>query len=121
MTRLTSLFLSIAFAFSVCAGQRIEPLPYKVPAKLPDLAETLSPSAIHVDGWLGARVLANETNRLLHVDTEPLLAGFRQKPGSHAWIGEHIGKWMHAATLAWAYTGDPALRAKLDAAAKELI
>lgn len=25
----------------------------------------------------------------------------------------HVGKWMHAATLAWASTGDARLRAKL--------
>ena len=68
-----------------------------------------------------ARIDANEKNRLLPVDTEPLLAGFRHKPGSHPWIGEHVGKWLHAATLAWAYSGDPALRAKLDRVADELV
>ena len=99
----------------------IEPLPFKVPSKLPDVAEMLSPSAVHIQGWLGARVAANEVNRLLVVDTEPLLAGFRKKPGSHPWIGEHVGKWMHAATLAWANTGDAALREKLDRVAAELI
>ena len=80
-------------------------MPYRVEAKLPDAAELLSPSTVHMDGWLGARVAANEKNRLLVVDTEPLLAGFHKKPGSHPWIGEHVGKWMHAATLAWANTG----------------
>jgi len=116
-----ALLLVLASVTFARSAQPIEPLTYRVAAKMPDVAETLSPSDIHVDGWLGARVLANETNRLLHVDTEPLLAGFRHKPGSHAWIGEHIGKWMHAATLAWAYTGDPALRAKLDRNVAELI
>ena len=86
-----------------------------------DRAEVLSPSAIQVEGWLGARIMANATNRLLSVDTGPLLAGFHHKPGSHPWIGEHVGKWMHAATLAWANTGDPRLRAKLDSVAAELI
>ena len=99
----------------------IELRPFKVPSKLPDVAELLSPSAVHIQGWLGARVAANEVNRLLVVDTEPLLAGFRKKPGSHPWIGEHVGKWMHAATLAWANTGDTALRGKLDRVAAELI
>jgi len=99
----------------------IRSLPFKVPAKLPDAAEMLSPSAVRIDGWLGARVAANEANLLLVVDTEPLLAGFRKKPGSHPWIGEHVGKWMHAATLAWANTGDAALREKLDRVAAELI
>ena len=96
-------------------------VPYRVETKLPDVAELLSPSAVHMDGWLGARVAVNEKNRLLVVDTEPLLAGFHKKPGSHPWIGEHVGKWMHAATLAWVNTGDPELRAKLDRVAAELI
>ena len=80
-----------------------EPLPFRAAAGWPDQAEVLSPSAIQVEGWLGARIMANATNRLLTVDTEPFLAGFRQKPGSHPWIGEHVGKWMHAATLASVY------------------
>ena len=103
------------------SAERIEPLPYAVPARLPDVADVLPPSAVHLDGWLGHRVEINARNRLLTVDTEPLLAGFHKKPGSHPWIGEHVGKWMHAATLAWAYTGDPALREKLDRVAADLI
>src|SRR5262245_43838834 len=99
----------------------IEPIPFLLPARLPDRVELLSPSHIHIDGWLGPRIAANANNRLLNVDTEPLLAGYRKRPGSHPWIGEHIGKWLHAATLAWAYTGDPALKAKLDQVAAELI
>jgi hypothetical protein len=93
----------------------------KVTAASPDVDEVLSPAAIHIDGWLGARIDANESKRLLDVDTVPLLAGYHKKPGSHPWIGEHIGKWMHAATLAWAYSGDQRLRDKLDRAAAELI
>ncbi|MGO9470668.1 MAG: glycoside hydrolase family 127 protein, partial [Isosphaeraceae bacterium] len=46
---------------------------------------------------------------------------YRKRPGSHPWIGEHVGKWLHAATLAWAYTGDPHLKAKLDRVAADLI
>ncbi|MCX6903038.1 MAG: glycoside hydrolase family 127 protein, partial [Verrucomicrobia bacterium] len=108
-------------AAGAVAGASIEPVPFKAAAKMPDVAEMLPPSAIHINGWLGARIDANEKNRLLKVDTEPLLAGFRKKPGTHPWIGEHVGKWMHAATLAWAYTGDPALRDKLDQVAAELV
>jgi len=98
-----------------------EPVPFVAPAGLPDAALVLSPSQIHIGGWLGARIDSNEKNRLLTVDTEPLLAGYRKRPGSHPWIGEHVGKWLHAATLAWAYTGDPALKAKLDRVAADLI
>jgi DUF1680 family protein len=99
----------------------IKPMPPRVPARLPDKFEMLAPSQIHLGGWLGARIDANEKNRLLKVDVEPLLAGYRHRPGSHPWIGEHIGKWLHAATLAWAYTADPALKAKLDQVVAELI
>ena len=98
-----------------------QPLSPRVPALLPDLLQPAAPGEARLRGWLGARVEANETNRLARVDLEPLLAGFRKKPGTHPWIGEHLGKWMHAATLAWAASSDPGLRAKLDYAASELI
>jgi len=120
-----SILWIAALAGCICAGAGaaapIEPLPFKVDAKLPEAAELLPLSAVHIDGWLGARLDANERSRLLKVDTEPLLAGFKKKPGTHPWIGEHVGKWLHAATLAWAYTGDAALREKLDRVAAELI
>ncbi len=97
------------------------PVPYRVEAKIADVFEALPPSAVQLTGFLGQRVRLNAEARLAQVDLEPLLAGFRQKPGSHPWIGEHIGKWMHAATLAWAYTGDVELERKLAYAAAELI
>jgi uncharacterized protein len=117
----STFFLFASLCTAAASAAPITALPFKAAAKIPDQAEALSPSAIHIEGWLGARIEANATNRLLHVDTEPLLAGFRKKPGSHPWIGEHVGKWLHAATLAWAYTGDPALRQKLDAVAADLV
>lgn len=86
-----------------------------------DVAELSSPSAVLLGGWLGERVMASAKKRLLNVDMEPLLAGFQKKPGSHPWIGEHVGKWLHAATLAWSNTSDRALRAKLDRVVSDLI
>jgi DUF1680 family protein len=64
---------------------------------------------------------ANEGNRLVKLDADRLLEGYRHRPGRQTWDGEHVGKWLHAATLAWANTGDPALRQKLDNVAAELI
>lgn len=121
MLRIVIPLLTCAMSSAAAEARPLEPVPYAVPAALPDLAEVLSPSRIEVGGWLGARIAVNEKNRLLVVDTEPLLAGYRQRPGVHPWIGEHVGKWLHAATLAWAYTGDAALRAKLDRVAADLI
>lgn len=118
---LVALALSVgAFEQSSARGE-VQPVPFKVSGQMPDIAELPWPCDVELGGWLGQRVLNNERNRLAKVDLEPLLAGFRQRPGSHPWIGEHIGKWMHAAALAWAYTGDPELRKKLDYAAAELI
>ena len=111
--------LALASSASVQSAP-IEPVPFKVPAKLDDVAQLVSPSRIELGGWLGARVKANAANRLLNVDLEPLLAGYRKRPGSHPWIGEHIGKWLHAATLAWVNNGDPALKAKIDKAVADL-
>lgn len=96
-------------------------VPLRVAAGLTDALELSAPSAVLLGGWLGERITASAKNRLPHVDMEPLLAGFRKKPGSHPWIGEHVGKWMHAATLAWANNSDRALRSKLDWVAAELI
>lgn len=71
-------------------------------------------------GMLGGRVTGN-VRRLLDVDLDVLLAGFRSRPGAHPWIGEHIGKWIHAACLACEDSGSAELRAKLDAAVQDLI
>jgi len=111
----------IASAVNAALAGGVELVPPKAPAVLVDADELLSPSAVHIDGWLGPRIDANESQRLLVVDTKPLLAGYQKRPGSHPWIGEHVGKWMHAATLAWAYSGDQRLRDKLDRVAAELI
>ena len=75
-----------------------------------------------IDGLLGDRMTVNLSERLLAgVDTDVILKGYRQRPGQHAWIGEHVGKFIDAATNAWAYTGDARLKAKLDAAVRDLI
>jgi DUF1680 family protein len=118
--KIAYLLLALVFALPAAAAS-IEPIAAKVTPRVPDSLEVLSPAAVHIDGWIGARIDANAQQRLLTVDTEPLLAGYSHRPGNHPWIGEHVGKWMHAAALAWAYTGDPYLRTKLDRVAAELV
>ena len=85
-----------------------------------DRQEMQSPDKVHLTGWLGTRIAANESNRLVKLDPARLLEGYRHRPGRQAWDGEHVGKWLHASTLAWVNTGDPALRRKLDYVAAEL-
>jgi DUF1680 family protein len=103
------------------AQQNPEGLAKPATAKARDALHLLPPASVQIGGLLGERFIRSEKNRLLRVDEEELLDGFRHRPGKHPWIGEHVGKWLHAATLAWANTGDPALRAKLDRVARELI
>ncbi|MDB6122211.1 MAG: retaining beta-L-arabinofuranosidase [Pedosphaera sp.] len=96
-------------------------VPEKVVVAIPDQQDPQTPDHIRLTGWIGSRIEANEGNRLVKLDISRLLEGYRKRPGRQTWDGEHIGKWMHAATLAWANTGDPELRKKLDYAAVELV
>jgi len=92
----------------------------RVACAVPDRQQALSPDATHLDGFLGSRIDSNAFNRLLKVDENQLLKAFRHRPGAQEWDGEHVGKWLHASTLAWVYTGDARLKAKLDRVASEL-
>lgn len=98
----------------------IVPLPEKVVPVITDRQDFQVPDRVQLTGWLGQRIQANEANRLVKLDAARLLEGYRKRPGRQSWDGEHVGKWLHAATLAWANTGDPALREKLDYIAAEL-
>lgn len=89
--------------------------------KVADRFALVPPSAIRLGGFLGERCRKNEQARLLTKNETDLLGGFQQRPGKQAWVGEHVGKWLHAATLAWVYTGDAELRTKLDRVVASLL
>src|SRR5437879_9342788 len=63
--------------------------------KVADVMELPEPVDVKLGGLLGDRFGKSESRRLLNVDEEELLAGFRHRPGKQAWIGEHVGKWLH--------------------------
>jgi len=98
----------------------VRPLPDKVACAVADRQDSQVPDRVRLTGWVGLRVDGNAANRLENIDTERLLEGYRRRPGRQSWDGEHVGKWLHAATLAWVNTGAPALRAKLDHTVIEL-
>ncbi len=79
------------------------------------------PTSVEVAGLLGGRMRAHLYGRIMNIDEDVLLAGFRARPGSHPWIGEHVGKWLHAASLLWLGSQDAELRAKITRVAKGLI
>ncbi len=108
-------------AMSASLGAVTLPIPDKVPPVIPDRQDFQEPDHVRLAGWIGSRIDANEANRLVKLDVDRLLEGYRKRPGRQSWDGEHVGKWLHAATLAWVNTGDPALRQKLDRVVAELI
>lgn len=50
-----------------------------------------------------------------------LIDGFENRPGAHPWQGEHLGKWLHAATLTWLMTGDERLAAALASSVERVL
>ncbi|MBI4910662.1 MAG: glycoside hydrolase family 127 protein [Acidobacteria bacterium] len=75
-----------------------------------------------VGGILGDRLALWRGKRLWHAVKSPfLLEGFESPPGSHPWQGEHSGKWLHAATLAFEQTRDRAILRALENTVRRLI
>lgn len=117
------LFLSLGLLMAVALEAATPPaalVPEVIAATVPDKQNWQDPRATHLDGLLGVRLDANAFNRLLKIDEDRLLEGFRKRPGRQAWDGEHVGKWLHAAALAWDHTQDAKLREKLDRMVVEL-
>jgi len=110
-------------AMTLAAAHAAEtlPVPEKIACAVADKQDFQTPDHLHLTGWLGSRIDINEKSRLAKNDVERLLSGFRKRPGVQSYDGEHVGKWLHAATLAWVNTGDPELRKKLDYTATELV
>ena len=77
--------------------------------------------AQQIGGMLGERLRVNLEGRLLHVDEAALLAGFQSRPGKQAWIGEHAGKFLHAAANTYEYSRDERLKALMDRIARALV
>lgn len=72
-------------------------------------------------GYVGERMRINLERRLLTLNLPSILEPYQHRPGKQTWIGEHVGKFIHAAGLSWQYTGNPRLKARMDSAARLLI
>jgi len=67
-----------------------------------------------IGGIMGERLVINLNKRLLEVDEMELLAGYQNRPGKQNWVGEHVGKYLDAASNAWRYSHDPHLKTQMD-------
>ena len=74
-----------------------------------------------IEGLLGYRMKINLEKRLLQIDSAILLSGFRKRPGSQTWIGEHTGKFLFSASNTYRYSNDTRIKQLLDAMVKEYI
>ena len=73
-------------------------------------------------GLLSERIQLWRENRLWYIyDSGYLIDGFETRPGTHPWQGEHLGKWLHAATLSWKVTADPKVKEEMDKVVQRLI
>jgi len=90
-----------------------EPNPI-VKNKISDVFTSLSFQEQHLKGYLENRYLQNFEQRLINVDEKGIINAYLQRPGSHPWIGEHIGKYLEAASNAWKYTHDSRLKKHID-------
>jgi len=84
--------------------------------------EWKSLKTIDEDGLLGEKVNLWRNNRLFYIEESGyLIDGFENRPGIHPWQGEHIGKWIHATTLAYSVTGNEKIKKDLDNMVKRLL
>jgi DUF1680 family protein len=78
--------------------------------------------SVQAGGLLAERLELWRKGRLWHMaDSGYLLSGFESRPGTHAWQGEHVGKWLHAATLAYEQTRDEKLGTTLQETVERLL
>lgn len=58
---------------------------------------------------------------VLTAQNDYLLSGFESRPGRHPWQGEHLGKWLDAATLAYEQTHEEKLLKALQVTVQRLL
>jgi DUF1680 family protein len=101
----------------ICAWPAIALPAVKAPVVPDKVADQFVPAQFggqKIEGLLGERMRVNLEGRLLHVDEKGILKGFQQRPGEQDWIGEHAGKFLHAAVNTWLYSGDERLKTLMD-------
>jgi len=119
----STLIVSLVLAAPINSWEKSSSIPVRatIEPAMADRTSLVAPDAVEISGLLGQRIRAHTFGRIINIDEDVLLAGFRTRPGSHPWIGEHVGKWLHAASLLWLWSQDQGLRNKIDRVAKGLM
>ncbi|HEY4322860.1 MAG TPA: beta-L-arabinofuranosidase domain-containing protein [Mucilaginibacter sp.] len=104
-------FLCFIASLTVCFAQ-IKTYDPVIPNKIQD--KYISAYYQNIGGLLGYRLDVNLEKRLLKIDSATLLSGFKKRPGAQTWIGEHVGKFLFAASKTYAYTHDERIKHLMD-------
>ena len=90
-----------------------------VPNKISD--KFVPASFQEISGFLGYRMNVNLEKRLLQIDSTTILSGFRKRPGSQVWLGEHVGKFLFSSSNTYKYSNDQRLKKLTDGIVKQYI
>ena len=114
-------FLLIVFAVASQAGnlKKIKLFDPVVPNKVAD--KYIPAYYQDISGFLGYRMKVNLEKRLLQIDSTTILSGFRKRPGSQVWLGEHVGKFLFSASNTFKYTNDTRLKKLTDGIVRQYI
>jgi len=114
------LFLSAIIVFKLVSSQESYVEHFIKRILVPDKWQPFQTIKEH--GLLGERIDLWRNKRLWYVqNSDFLLEGFETRPGKHEWQGEHVGKWLHAATLGYEVTKDEKLKKALDKTVERLL
>ena len=102
-------FLAIVKVIGRNSSSLTEPI---IPNKIAD--KYIPAQYQNIGGLLGYRMNVNLEKRLLKIDSAILLSGFRHRPGSQTWIGEHVGKFLFSASKTYTYTHDARIKHLMD-------
>lgn len=112
-----SILLGALITFSSCNGQQKNQAENTIIENQWQQIKTIDEG-----GLIGERVDLWRNNRLWNIaKSDYIIDGFENRPGMHPWQGEHLGKWLHAATLAYIINGDEKLKKKLDEMVERLL
>ncbi len=81
---------------------------------IPEKTNPIELENIKLGGYLEERLKANLVERLLKIDETGILECYYRRPGKQTWVGEYVGKYLHAASRAWKYSKNPELRTQMD-------
>jgi DUF1680 family protein len=110
-TFLLLMFIAVGNAYA----QDLKPVKFYGPIVSNKIQDQYAPAYYQdIGGLLGYRLQVNLEKRLLQIDSATLLSGFKKRPGTQTWIGEHVGKFLFSASKMYAYSHDPRIKHLMD-------